>query len=454
MNRTKWQLIAIVMLVGMIALSQPAWAQRQCIPTLNNCPNQQITTSTIQIGGDGSLSSGGPAFSDPGRLDDGTIAEADLTFTYDRATGRLTLKAENKTTTTASLTAIGFNSPATATSTDITSMSLVSHTGALPWALGFDRERTDGHIDVPAVSNPKEFKMDGFGAFSVFLGNKGIDTGGNGGDHLEILAGQNVTFVIQIVGNWNNLTACSFTSIGSYIPPGNKIVTAVGRFQAGVQGGSAFIGPCVGGDLLITLANFTVEPQAGSLRASWSTASEIDNAGFAILVTDPATGKVRRANSSLIPARGDAAAGADYEYTVRGLPNGKKFDLSLEDWDINGFNTIHEAVRAVPNPQNPRISLVSPAYDARLGSTQTLRWRSDTRRYFVVEISGDARFPADGTLRLPTGTRNSRTLGSRELSLIKGMATAAEGGVYWRVHGNDSRGVTSVSQTFFLATGD
>src|SRR5262249_15128793 len=156
------------------------------------CASQTVTTSHIQIGGAGSLSSAGVSLSNPGRLDDGTIAEADFNFTFDRSNGHLTLVVINQTTTTASLTALGFNA-----SPDVTLVQPLSATpgnppGATltPWQQAFDRDRTDNQIDYPTGTKIKELRMDGFGRFFVFLGNKGIDTGGNGGNTLEIKAGK------------------------------------------------------------------------------------------------------------------------------------------------------------------------------------------------------------------------------------------------------------------------
>jgi hypothetical protein len=444
MKRTAVSIIALATVGIVFGISDTAWAQRACTPTLQNCPNQTVTTSKIQIGGAGSLSSAGSAFSNPGRLDDGTIAEADLTFTFDRSTSRLTILAENKTTTTASLTAFGFN-----TTADITMMSLTSHNGSLPWAMAFDLDRTDDVVDT----NPtlKELRMDGFGRLNVFFGNKGIDTGGNGGNKNEILAGQSVTFVVQVTGNTSNITACSFTSVGSYIPPGSKIVTAVGRFQAGVQGGSAFIGPCTGGDLLVRLADFNVANNNGEVVIRWKTAVEIDNAGFAILAQNARTKETVRLNTSLIPGEGTSVSGASYSYRQLGLTPGVKYLISLEDWDVNGVNTIHNAKSVVPNADKPRIRLVSPSYEASATAQMKMSWQIDGRLSSVMEFSADPTFPKGGTMRIPAGRSTSRTLTPGQVEMIRSIGSqSVEKGVYWRVSGKDVTGALATSQTSFL----
>lgn len=435
-------MIAMAILVALGSLSAPAFAQRPCVPTLNTCPSQDVTTSTIQIGGAGSLSSNGVAFSNPGRLDDGTIAEADLQFTFDRTTGRLTLIAYNRTTTTATLTGIGFN-----TTSDVTGMSLVSETGALAWTLAYDRDRNDNTVNThPSL---KELKLDGFGRFNVYIANKGIDTGLGGGNPTEILAGQSVTFVIQVTGNIGNLTACSFTSQGSITPPGDKIVTAVGRFQSGQQGGSGWIGPCTGGSLLVSMASTSVTARDREVEVVWQTASEIDNAGFSVLRKDVRTGKVVRLNATLIPAEGSAVSGASYRYVDHKAANGKKYEYMIEDWDTSDFNTIHAPHTAVPNPQNPAVRLLAPAYEATASDGLRLKWESSNRGVATVEFSGDATFAAGSTMKLPVGARAWRTISPAEMDQIR-RASKAEGGIYWRVSIRDSRGAISTSATYFL----
>lgn len=429
------------------AASSDAWAQRACTATAANCPNQTVTTSKIQLGGAGSLSSNGNSFSNPGRLDDGTIAEADYNFSFDRSSGQLTLVVTNQTTSTATLTGMSFN-----VTSDVTGMSLVSHTGTLPWELAFDLDRNDNVVDThPSL---KVLKMDGFGAFFVLIANKGIDTGPGGGDPTELLAGGSITFVIQVSGNISSITACSFTSVPSLIPPGDKIVTAVARFQSGVQGGSGFIGPCTGGSLLITLSSFDVEPGDGRVRVKWTTASELDNAGFAIIRRDLRAGVVERLNQPLIVPQGSPVSGADYEFVDTTALNGVKHRYQLEDFDLDGFNTLHAPKVAIANPVRPPIRLVAPAYEEQAGNVVSMRWEADKRVAATLEISGDPSFPLGSTLQIAVGAGNTRRLSPRELDETRSLAgMGGEGGVYWRVTGRRDSGDLVRSDVFFLAVG-
>lgn len=438
--------LAVLLLAG--AGSADAWAQRACTATNASCPNQTVTTSRIQIGGAGSLSSNGLSLSNPGRLDDGTIAEADYDFSFDRSTGRLTLVVTNRTTTTATLTGMAFN-----VTSDVTGMSLVSHTGTLSWELAFDHDRNDNVVDTHPTL--KELKLDGFGRFFTLIANKGIDTGAAGGDPTELLAGNAITFVIQVAGNVSNITACSFTSVPSLIPPGDKIVTAVGRFQAGAQGGSGFIGPCTGGSLLITLASFDLDPDDASVKVRWTTASELDNAGFAIIRRDLRAGIVERLNSIYIAPQGSPVSGASYEFVDKTALNGVKYRYQLEDWDLDGVNTLHAPKLAVANPAHPPIRLQAPGYEEQAGNSVTMRWESDRRIAATLEISPDAAFAPGATLQIAVGAGNSKRLSPRDMDDLRALAGAGgEGGVYWRVSGRKDTGDLVRSDVFFLVVGN
>lgn len=95
---------------------------------------------------------------------------------------------------------------------------------------------------------------------------------------------------------------------------------------------------------LIELASFNVKTGAGKVVLSWSTASEIDNAGFNIYRAEAQDGQYEKINSALIPAEGSAVVGADYEFIDENVKLWKKYYYVLEDIDINGNATAHTEV--------------------------------------------------------------------------------------------------------------
>lgn len=431
--------------------------QTTCAAPTSSCSlGSNVTTSQVQIGGPGSISSNNtiPATCDGGAP--GNLISARLNFTFDRAAATLTVVATNTTSAPHAgvLTGFGFNvSPA------VTLLTLTGTSGAsLTWSGAFDRVRTDNIMEIPAGSG--NIKCDGFGRFNVFGGNKGVDTGFGGGDASEILPGGSVTFTFSVAGDLANVTACSFTSVASLIPPGDKTSIAVGRFQACNGGGSAWAGPCVPNDLPVELVSFQatdVDDSRVSLR--WETASEIDNAGFAILEQGSRNKQYARLQESLIPAEGTPTSGAIYTYVHDTAINGKKIRLRLEDWAFDGNNTIHvnETVEVVPNPKNPPTKLLRPAYSEALSrkSDVKLEWgvvKATSKR--VVELSGDPTFPAGGTIEINAGSTTSRTLSRKEKAHAEDLAIAGDGGIYWRVKGQDSKGSTVYSDVFVFELTD
>jgi hypothetical protein len=185
----------------------------------------------------------------------------------------------------------------------------------------------------------------------------------------------------------------------------------------------------------------------------WQTASEIDNAGFAVLRRDVRTGKVERVNPKLIPGAGTSTTGGYYSFVDTKALNGKNYLYMLEDWDVNAMNTIHPPKRAVPNPRRPPISLLSPGYESKAERRLRFAWEASTRMRTRVEISADPAFPRDETLALRAGGRSSRSLTAKELNMVLKMGSSSvEKGVYWRVVGGTRKSPGATSQVFFLST--
>ncbi|MBI3448530.1 MAG: hypothetical protein HY049_06410 [Acidobacteria bacterium] len=418
-----------------------------CTLTANNCDwEATVTTSRLQIGGDGSLGSRGTV-DGHGTLSDGTIAEAVYQFTFDRSTARLTLIVTNTTKTEAHLTGVFFNGTAA-----VSGLTLISHTGTLSWTAAFDRDRADGIVDnAPWLDS---LHGEGFGLFHAFLSNHpSLSTGTvDGVPKNEIAPGHSVTFVFQVSGDLVRISACSFTSNGSVIPAGDKIVDGSARFRDGDNGGAGVIETCHPDSLLVTFGAFDAYGADGQVTALWDTAAEVDNAGFRVLRTDVRAHTTVALNSNLVPAQGSPTSGYAYAYVDTTAVNGRKYRYQVEDWDLGGKNTIHAGKEIVPNPSRPSVRLLEPGYDAALKSDTRLKWESDGRQSSVVEISADAGFPTTATLQLRTAGRMARSLTGREADLVRAMGAAGEGGVYWRVTSRDGRGQSSRSQTYFLST--
>lgn len=101
-------------------------------------------------------------------------------------------------------------------------------------------------------------------------------------------------------------------------------------------------------ETLITLSSFTATPKAGQVILKWSTASEIDNAGFNLYRAESENGDYIKINNSLIPAQGAPAEGASYEYADSNVKNRRIYYYKLEDVDLTGVATFNGPVSATP----------------------------------------------------------------------------------------------------------
>jgi hypothetical protein len=98
----------------------------------------------------------------------------------------------------------------------------------------------------------------------------------------------------------------------------------------------------------VELTSFSAKAGSDSVTLSWVTASEIDNEGFNVWRSESADGTYTKLNASLIPARGNADAGADYEYTDTDVVQDTTYFYKLEDVDSHGASTFHGPESATP----------------------------------------------------------------------------------------------------------
>jgi hypothetical protein len=131
-----------------------------------------------------------------------------------------------------------------------------------------------------------------------------------------------------------NLSGYSFT-------PPSTTVTISGANVTGVD----FVASV---PTLIGLSSFTATATNKSILLTWTTASEIDNAGFNLYRAEPENGEYVKLNSSSIPAQGSPTSGATYQYVDSEVKNRTTYYYKLEDIDINGVSTLHGPVSATP----------------------------------------------------------------------------------------------------------
>jgi hypothetical protein len=100
---------------------------------------------------------------------------------------------------------------------------------------------------------------------------------------------------------------------------------------------------------VVELISFEADAGWKSVTLQWSTASEIDNAGFNIYRAETEDGEYVKINKTLISAQGAPTQGASYRFVDRGLKNKKTYYYKLEDMDLSGSSTMHGPISATPS---------------------------------------------------------------------------------------------------------
>jgi len=151
------------------------------------------------------------------------------------------------------------------------------------------------------------------------------------------------------------------SSVFVFEKEGNPIVCGDGEIEAGEQcetnadcasygsGWTCSQCQCQEPPTLIELISFDADAGWKSVTLQWSTASEIDNAGFNIYRAETEDGEYIKINKTLISAQGAPTQGASYRFVDRGLKNKKTYFYKLEDIDLSGSSALHGPISATPS---------------------------------------------------------------------------------------------------------
>ena len=107
-----------------------------------------------------------------------------------------------------------------------------------------------------------------------------------------------------------------------------------------------FRGICLApsGATLVDLTTFKATSAFPGVNCTWTTATEASAIGFNVWRASSTSGTYRKVNSSLIKATGDAFKGATYSFRDGVVAPNATFFYKLEDIDLNGKGTLHDAV--------------------------------------------------------------------------------------------------------------
>ena len=84
-----------------------------------------------------------------------------------------------------------------------------------------------------------------------------------------------------------------------------------------------------------------VAPTEAVVIVEWTTASEVDTAGFNLYRSESPDGPFARINDHLIPASPDPLLGGSYAFTDSNVVAGHTYYYQLEDVEIDGTATRH-----------------------------------------------------------------------------------------------------------------
>jgi hypothetical protein len=98
----------------------------------------------------------------------------------------------------------------------------------------------------------------------------------------------------------------------------------------------------------VQMKTFQAAAYEHSVLLEWTTAHEIDNAGFHLYRSLSPEGPYTRINASLIPGQGYSVRGAHYQFLDEDVDAGVTYYYKLEDVDFRAHGTFHGPVWATP----------------------------------------------------------------------------------------------------------
>ena len=91
----------------------------------------------------------------------------------------------------------------------------------------------------------------------------------------------------------------------------------------------------------------------GQVALNWTTATELNTAGFNIYRAEQPDGPYSRINAQLIAANADALSGGKYQYVDTSVVPGKTYYYQVEDVELNGARVRHPAIAVAVQSNSP-----------------------------------------------------------------------------------------------------
>jgi hypothetical protein len=98
-------------------------------------------------------------------------------------------------------------------------------------------------------------------------------------------------------------------------------------------------------------------PAKADVVVEWTTANEVNTAGFNLYRSESPDGPYAQVNSNLIPASSDPLAGGQYQYRDDSVQPGRTYYYQLEDVEYNGATTRHGPIQVTASGANATLIL-------------------------------------------------------------------------------------------------
>jgi hypothetical protein len=98
-------------------------------------------------------------------------------------------------------------------------------------------------------------------------------------------------------------------------------------------------------------------PARASVVVEWTTANEVNTAGFNVYRADAPDGPFTQVNSSLIPASADPLTGGQYRFEDTSVQAGRTYYYQLEDVEYSGATSHHGPIRSTAPGLSPAITV-------------------------------------------------------------------------------------------------
>ncbi|UCF05522.1 MAG: T9SS type A sorting domain-containing protein [bacterium] len=178
----------------------------------------------------------------------------------------------------------------------------------------------------------------------------------------------------------------------------------------------------------VQLASFAATRFDDRIEITWTTATEINNAGFNLYRGLSEYGERTKVNKELIPGTGDALSGASYSFIDREVASGVTYYYWFEDMDLSGKGTVQGPIMVSGEEEpTPAVFNLAQNYPNPFNPYTEIKYELPVACHVNLEIYN--------------------VLGQKVATLVNEYQDAGDRAVRW--YGQDDKGMTVSSGVYF-----